>query len=317
MFFTYKLTKIFFDKKITLYTLILVAFLPLSITYTSMHASEMLFSAILILAIYLFFTKNNPYIIGLLIGYLTLIRPIGMFVPIIFIVYLFFKNELTFKNKIKYFLKFGLIVVLVITPWLIRNYNAFGKFVYSTNGGYVFYINNNDYATGSWSDPYKYPNSPIIKYKTENGFDEIGIDEEGKKLALQWIKKNPSKFLKLGFLRILNSYWLKTDDIMWSMTIAENSWHSLTPYAVFLEKIIYMPYNVLIFIYFIFNLINIIRTKKIDFHFFLLLIFLYFNGMMFLLEGNSRYVFPLQSLYSIGVVYIIIQGFNKWRCIKS
>jgi len=64
----------------------------------------------------------------------------------------------------------------------------------------IFYVNNNDYATGSWSDPFKYPDSPMLKYKTEDGFDELAIHKLGKQLAREWIKKNPKRFIELAFL---------------------------------------------------------------------------------------------------------------------
>jgi len=58
-------------------------------------------------------------------------------------------------------------------------------------------------------------------------------------------------------------------------------------------------------------LIRFIRQRKIDFTTFILLIFLYFNAMMFVLEGNSRYVFPLHPIYTIGVSFVIYNVLKK------
>jgi 4-amino-4-deoxy-L-arabinose transferase-like glycosyltransferase len=306
MFLTYKLANQFFGKKIAFITLLIYALSPLAITYNSIICSELLFSAILMLSIYLYFNKNNPFVIGLLIGYLTLIRPIGVFIPAIFVLYEFIKKDVNLKKKIKYIVSFAVSVALVITPWIVRNYLAFGEFVFSTNGGYVFYVNNNDYAIGSWSDPFKYPDSPMLKYKTdEGGFDEMAVNKYGKELAKQWIKDNPKRFIELAFLRIANSYWYKTDDIMWSLTTDINEWHPITSKAKKLEKLLYRPFYIVLFIFILYALIRFIRKRKIDFTTFILLIFLYFNAMMFVLEGNSRYVFPLHPIYSIGVAFIM------------
>lgn len=305
MFLTYKLANKFFGSKIAFVTLLIFALSPLAITYNSITGSEILFSALLMLSIYLFFNKNNPIIIGLLIGYLTLVRPIGMFFPIIFALYVFIRNDINLKHKIKYIVTFGLVVAVVVTPWLVRNYFAFGEPVFSTNGGYVIYVNNNPYATGSWSDPFKYPDSPLLKYKTEDRFDEMAIHKVGEELAIEWIKDNPEKFLELAFLRIANSYWFKTDDIMWSMTIGVNKWHHLTSKAVKLEKLLYRPFNILLFIFILYAIVRFIRYRKTDFTTFILLVFLYFNAMMFVLEGNPRYVFPLHPIYTIGVAFIM------------
>lgn len=305
MFLTYKLALKFFNSKVAIITLIIYAFSPLAIAYNSIHCSEIIFSAVLMLSVYLFFNKNNPILIGLLIGYITLIRPIGAFIPLIFGIFILIKNDYTVKQKIKYVISFGIAVGLVVSPWLIRNYIVFGEPVFSTNGGYVFYVNNNDNAVGGWSDPYKYPNSPFLKYRTENGFDEIAIDKIGNELAIEWIKKNPGKFLNMAILRMTNSYWHKTDDIRWSMVIDLNTWHKQTSKAVKLQKALYRPFNLMLFIFIGFALVRLIRTRKIDFITFILLIFAYFNAMMFVLEGNSRYVFPLHPIYSMGVAYLI------------
>lgn len=311
MLLTYKLSKQFFNEKIALITLTLYAFSPLAIAYNSIHCSEILFSAVLMLSVYLFFNKNNPFLIGLVIGYLTLIRPIGMFIPLIFAFFMFIKKDLKLKNKIAYIVSFALAVGVVVAPWLIRNYIRFGEPVFSTNGGYVIYVNNNDYATGSWSDPYKYPNSPFLKYKTDTGFDEMAIHKLGKELAYKWIKENPLRFIKLAFKRIANSYFLKTDDIMWAMTIDVNTWHPLTSKAVFLERVLYIPFYILVFAFIIYALYRFLRFKKVDFTTFILFIFAYFNGMMFVLEGNSRYVFPLHPIYTIGVAFVLFEGMKK------
>ncbi len=307
MFLTYKLAKQFFNEKIALISLVLFAFSPLAIAYNSIHCSEILFSALLMLSIYLFFNKNNPFLIGLLIGYLTLVRPIGMFIPAIYALFMFIKKDLNLKKKIIYIVSFAAAVAVVVAPWIIRNYIVFGEPVFSTNGGYVIYVNNNDYATGSWSDPYKYPDSPFLKYKTETGFDEMAIHKVGKELAYKWIKEHPFKFIKLAFKRIANSYFLKTDDIMWSLTIAENTWHPITSKAVKLERLLYPPFYMMLFAFIVYSLYRFKHYRKIDFTTFILLIFAYFNAMMFVLEGNSRYVFPLHPIYTIGVAFVILE----------
>ncbi|TYQ13343.1 UNVERIFIED_CONTAM: dolichyl-phosphate-mannose-protein mannosyltransferase [Acetivibrio alkalicellulosi] len=312
MFLTYKLALKFFNPKVAIITLTIFALSPLAITYNSILGSEVLFSAILMLSIYLFFTKNNPVFIGLLIGYLTLVRPIGMFIPAIFALFIFIKKDMIFKEKLKYMIVFGVFFGMVVSPWLIRNYIVLGEPVFSTNGGYVIYVNNNDYATGSWSDPYKYPHSPFLQYRTEDGFDEMAIHNLGKELAVQWIKENPKQFIRLAFLRIANSYWIKTDDIMWSLTTGLNEWHPMTSRAIKLEKLLYRPFYIVLFIFIIYTVIRFIRHRKIDFITFILLIFLYFNAMMFVLEGNARYVFPLHPIYTIGVAFVIYKILSKF-----
>ena len=316
MFLTYKLALKFFNEKVAFFTLLIFALSPLTICYNSVLGSEILFSAVLMLSIYLFFVKNNPVLIGLLIGYLTLIRPIGMFIPAIFVFFIFLKKDMLLKEKFKYLLLFGIFFSLVVSPWLIRNYKAFGEPVFSTNGGYVIYVNNNDYAIGGWSDPYKYPDSPFLQYRTDEWFDEMAIHKVGKELAVEWIKENPKEFLRLAFLRLENSYWWHTDEIKWAFTIKVdsgiNEWHPISDAFVKLQKLLYRPYYIVLFIYILYAAYRFIRHRKIDFNTFILLIFMYFNAMMFVLEGNSRYVFPLHPIYSMGVAFILVSVLNRF-----
>lgn len=311
MYLIYKIANKYFTTPVANLSVFLYAFSPLAICYTSITGSETLFSGVLILSVYTFFILKKPYITGFLIGYLTLVRPIAVLLPLVFLLFILIKKNFSKKEKIKEFIIISFMVAIVIAPWIIRNQIVFGVPVFSTNGGYVVYVNNNPNATGSWSDPFKYPDSPMLKYRYEQGFDELGIHNEGKELAVKWIIENPDRFVKLGFLRIANSYWLKNDDIMWAFTTGIDTWHPFVNKAVKIEKILYRPFYILLFAYLTLMSFNIIKTRKIDFNTFILLLFMYFTSMMFVLEGNPRYVFPMHTFYSMSVSYIIIMLYNK------
>lgn len=315
MICVYKLSNMFFRPFVSKLSLMLFAFSPLSICYSSILCSEILFQTVLIVCLYLYFAHKNPVILGLLVGYLALIRPIGIFFAFVIIIFWILENRL--NNICRFVSIFSLSFLLVISPWIIRNYIQFGQVIYSTNGGYVFYVNNNPYATGSWSDPFSYPDSPFKKYLYDNNFDEIAINKVGKKLAINWIINNPDQFIKLAFKRIANSYWAKLDDIMWAFTIDVNKWSPLYTKAIILETFLYRPFYILTFIYAMYAIIHFIKFKKADIHTMFLLVFLYFNAMMFVLEGNSRYVFPLHTIYSIGVALIITYIPNFCRKIAN
>ena len=308
MIYMYKLSRYFFNQWAAIIALCLFAFSPLAICYTSILGSETLFQTLLILILYNYLTNLcDPYNLGFLVGYLALVRPIGIFFGLIFIAISFFQGNLFTKKSLKFLCTFCAVFLIVISGWIIRNYIKFGEPIFSTNGGYVFYVNNNDYATGSWSDPYKYPNSPFLQYKHENSFDEVAINKLGKQLAFEWIKENPKKFIHLAFKRLYNSYWGKLDDISWAFTTGQNQWNEpLKDKAISLEKAIYRPFYILTFSYIFYTIIDLFNKRKSLIHTTILLVFLYFNAMMFVLEGNSRYVFPLHPIYSIGVGFLIV-----------
>ena len=314
MYLTYIIAKKVFGSKISLIAIAIVAISPLAIAYCNVLGTEILFCTILMFCIYILLFINNPYLLGIMMGYLILVRPIALLLPVVFISYVMFKDAQKLKERIKYSAVFLVMLGIALAPWVVRNYFTLGKPVLSNNGGIVLYINNNEYATGAWSDPYKYPNSPIKKYVSEHGYNELGIDKFTKKLAVEWIIANPSKFVNLGLIRLKNAY-LNPTDIVWSTYIGEAQMHPITERIIHCEIITYLSFYFVVLIYMIYTLIRLIRHRKADFNSLVLIVFLYFTAMMFVFEGQSRYVFPLHPLFSIGVAFVAFNIFVKLRSV--
>jgi hypothetical protein len=88
-----------------------------------------------------------------------------------------------------------LAMLLVISPWTYRNYQVFGATVLvSTNGGDVLNRANNDKATGAYT-----PKASIEVH----GLNELAADKESKRLAINWIRDNPARFLQLSMGKAL------------------------------------------------------------------------------------------------------------------
>jgi len=92
-----------------------------------------------------------------------------------------------------------------MTPWVIRNYMVFNRFVLlSNNAGKTFILGNSENArpnTGEGIDLSKYDN----EIKRLN-LDEVETDKYYKKKAFEWIKNNPSDFLKLYIMKFFNYF---------------------------------------------------------------------------------------------------------------
>jgi 4-amino-4-deoxy-L-arabinose transferase-like glycosyltransferase len=305
MMLLYIIARKFFSRKISLVSLLLLSLSPLAIIYTGILGSETLFMTLLLLCAYFLLIQRSPIKTGLVVGYMALVRPIGIYFLAAILLFIFLEKNIDWMRKIKQALVIFLVALVVTSPWIIRNYIVFGSPVFSTNGGYVIFVNNNPYATGSWSDPYKYPDSPFLKYRYDTWFDELGMHKEGKELALNWISENPGGFLKLGVKRMIHSYWSKLDDIMWGFTTDMNQWHPFTSRAIRIQKFLFKPFNSLVWMAVFVIMIRGIKGKVHSFDLFMLITFLYFNFMIFVLEGNSRYLFPLFPFYSIWVVWIL------------
>lgn len=119
------------------------AFEPYSIDIPSQFLNETLYTFFLLLVIFLFIQYKNKIhqkkfilIIALSLAALTYIKPISLFLPIIFLVAI---NYPLNKTKIYHALIFLIIFFSFLFPWLLRNYLIFGTWQLSSDNSSSFY----------------------------------------------------------------------------------------------------------------------------------------------------------------------------------
>lgn len=252
---------------------------------------------------------------GIILGILALVKPYMLIYPAVILAMQFlFKGKIS-KVLINNFCIITLSMIVIILPWTIRNYIVFDKFIpVSTNGGYNLYVNNNPYANGGWQDPFKFPNSPMLKYKfPDKGFwDEIKVDEEGKKLAVEWMLDNPGKFVKLGFIKLKRVFVIH-DSGYWSIKKLQGD--IKFPYTTQLSLLnskIHKFTFALVIIYILSLIIKILRRRRILYvHKIILLNILFYVAVTFVFEGQPRYLFPLWPFYAMIVGYLITKVSSK------
>lgn len=145
---TYKIGKIIFNQKAAFLGSLFLIFESARLSLTNQLMSEALFVFFVLLAAIYFlkFLRNdkNSYLIisAAMTGLAALTRPIIQFFPFAVILFLAVFG-ITQKNLKKYLsaaLLFFTIFIVVISPWLIRNYIHFGKWQLSSEGGYQVYF---------------------------------------------------------------------------------------------------------------------------------------------------------------------------------
>jgi hypothetical protein len=127
---------------------------------------------------------------GLLVGAAALVQPILELFPAVLLCYwlLCFRRVIV---PIRMTMLALVGMVLVITPWTIRNYLVLDQFVFiSTNGGLNLYGANNPIATGRYLEHWP---DDLVR------MPELEADREGKRRAAAWIVSNPDRFLALAF----------------------------------------------------------------------------------------------------------------------
>ena len=313
LIFIYHITKKCFTKRYAYICALIYGILPLNIVYTSIISTEIIFTTLYLILFFLILKKRSikysNIILGILLGILTLIKPYMM----IYQFTIFFLDVISLhslKKSAQNFIIITAALLVTISPWTIRNYIVFHKIIpVSTNGGYNLYINNNPDAIGSWRSPLKIHGSIILKYKNKNDnfWNEVKVDEEGKIAAYNWIKKNPTKFITLGFKKVQNTF-LTSDSGFWSTDYLSTPGSSpyKKPLALVNKKLHFFTL-IMMFLYFIIIIANTLykRINDCTIHIMIIINILFFLAITFVFEGQPRYLFPLWPIFIIATVYTL------------
>jgi hypothetical protein len=114
-------------------------------------------------------------------------------------------------------------VVLMITPWTVRNYHALGGWVpLRSNFGLEMWIGNHPGSNGrsfdlAWSnrDSFIYSNHPFTSRPERLHLNEVGelaYMREKQQRAFEWIAANPGEFARLCAVRF-RLYWFPPADL--------------------------------------------------------------------------------------------------------
>jgi 4-amino-4-deoxy-L-arabinose transferase-like glycosyltransferase len=88
-----------------------------------------------------------------------------------------------------------LTAALTVSPWLVRNYQVFGKFIFvRDNLPLEMYEANNDQSAGLWTRNEHPGNNPEAMRRFQE-LGEIGFMEEKKQEVRQFISEHPGRFL--------------------------------------------------------------------------------------------------------------------------
>jgi 4-amino-4-deoxy-L-arabinose transferase-like glycosyltransferase len=102
--------------------------------------------------------------------------------------------------------------VLVMTPWLVRNYQVFGKFVFiRDNLPLELYMANNDLSTGMWTRTEHPGNDPEAMRRFQE-LGEISFMQEKKQQLEAFLREHPERFIRFTLERTLY-FWVGTPQL--------------------------------------------------------------------------------------------------------
>ncbi len=100
----------------------------------------------------------------------------------------------------------AIIFFATISPWLIRNYETFGRFVFiRSNLGAEFRMGNGPGAEGIWMS-WLHPSHNKIEFQKYREMGELNYVASRKREALDWIHSHPAQFAKISFRKFV-WYW--------------------------------------------------------------------------------------------------------------
>lgn len=98
------------------------------------------------------------------------------------------------------------VFFLVLSPWLIRNYEVFGRFVFIRDDfGLQFRLGNGPYADGMLM-AYLQPNLCRPELEKFQAMGELAYAESCKRTAFDWILAHPARFAMISLKRFFY-YW--------------------------------------------------------------------------------------------------------------
>jgi hypothetical protein len=116
------------------------------------------------------------------------------------------------------FLILAFLPVVVVTPWTLRNYLTFGRFVVvRDNFGLELQVSNNpcssfslsrNTSTGCFAE--YHPTDGLAEAIRVRTLGEVAYNHEKLKEATTWIKAHPDRFLDFGVARFVH-FWFPTD----------------------------------------------------------------------------------------------------------
>jgi len=181
----------------------LMIFFPHLLIFTKQILTESLYLFLLValLAVLILPTSLERMwvwsLTGLVVGLLILVRREALLPAVLLTIAIFgLRIQARSHRMLLAGITIAFVALLVVAPWLWRNYQAFGTPILSSSSGINFMVGNNPLARGGYTPP---PPEWQAQY---SGLDELARDRKAWELSLEWMRENP-----LAFVRLLPAKW--------------------------------------------------------------------------------------------------------------
>jgi len=180
--------------------------------------------------------------------------------------------------------------VATIAPWLVRNYETFGKFIFvRSNFGAELRLGNGPGADGTWMS-YLHPTQNILELRRYQQLGEIAYVAERKREAMDFIRASYSRFAWISVKRFI--YY-------WGGLPRSSEIPTLAPF----KNSVFLASSVLAF----WGLGRALRKRRPGAWLFLWLILSY-SMIYYFVFPHPRYRHPIEPELGILMVYLISEA---------
>ncbi len=301
----YQINQNFFSNNISLINSAVFSFFPLNIYVCGQVSSiclQILLSLLflnLLLKLLKAETFKNTILFSIASGLLILTR--GEFILIFFIIILFS----IYKKKIKLinFVKIILIISLILSPYLIRNYMHFNQITLVKSLGYNLWKGNNELSSVQGYENYKNNKFEDLEFKIKNleknKYYEINRDNIFLKEAKNNLNEKPFSYLNLFFRKILSFYFIDLKSTY------PNYYNIFNILPVLIIAIFSLP-----------GLLLFLKKRNIKNDHFLIYLFsnLFIFSIFFILPRYKLIILPIQIIFA---AYFVIGFLEKLTNVKK
>jgi hypothetical protein len=284
---------IFADKQTAFLAAVFTAIYPTFIFFSIVGLTETLFMALLVAAYICWY--RNAYVAAAILSVLSILtRPIiDPLTPLLVVYFSLAIQKLSIKAALKNLAIYAGIYCVLMAPWWLHNYNAYGSFVRLNLGsGDALYSANNPFNQTGGMDKNMRVNAAAF-YKIT---DPIARDEALRNAAFNYIQENPTRFVIQAFKR-LQRFWYP--------------WPHTQEYSANIYKVISLCSFVPVLLM---ALVFLILEGRVYFRRIapLLLFIAYLTSVHMVFPGSLRYRLPLEPFLIILAAAGTIQLGDRW-----
>ena len=292
-----------FSERVGIVAAWILALFPIQILYVPHLMTETLFTTLFLSALWLSLQDDlrpgRSVAIGVLVGIGILIRSTALIVPLLIAIYRWKVGDGA-KRVLRSLSIVGIVALLVVSPWLIRNLVQFERFSLTSNGGVNFWMGSHSGATGSYSYP---QNNPLTLVDNEFQRSDLGV-----KLGMEFILSHPFEYSEVvakKFVRFFSpDYWLMmTIEYKPEWAFAPNASSIFNQFSPIDILLLHLPYVAVLFMG-IFGLVCARPGDEKGEFLFRLLVLSWLLAHL-LIVADARYRFPIMPIYFLSASYCL------------